>query len=59
MALSDHFGYQKLHRDLDNTICNWLRVNDKASLNDFIKFMDDIYATDDLVKRFGKVVFGV
>ena len=58
-TLSDHFGYQKWHRDLDKYICNWLENNKNASLEKFISFMNETYASDDLVKRFGKVVFGV
>ena len=48
-----HRGYQKWHRKYDEDVVKWLKDHPKASPQDFVNYLDDLYKTDtDLIKRF-------
>ena len=55
--LKDHCGYQDWHRDLDKEIMDWILSHADATLDDFIKYMNELYADPDMVRRFGEVIF--
>jgi hypothetical protein len=56
-TLADHNGYQKWHRKLDDEIVRWLGDNKSADLDAFIAYMNKLYSTEDMTKKFGDVLF--
>ena len=47
-----HRGYQRWHRDLDDEVVNWIRENKKATTDDFLGYLRNLYKRPDLAKRF-------
>jgi hypothetical protein len=47
-----HCGYQKWHRDLDLEVIRWLRRYEKATPEQFMKMLREIYNRKDMLKRF-------
>ena len=43
--------------ELDKTVVSWLEENDTATVEAFVRMMNTEYGTDDMIKRFGTVVF--
>ena len=56
-SLKDHQGYQDWHRSFDNDIVNWIYTHPTATLNDFLDYLNGIYASDVATSRFGPVAF--
>lgn len=56
-TLKDHQGYQDWHRDFDNQTIARLQKNSDATLDLFLNYMNDLYATDIAMSRFGPVAF--
>lgn len=48
----DHCGYQDWHRKVDSEIVEWLRRYDRATLEQFMKKLKEIYSREDMVRRF-------
>jgi len=47
-----HCGYQKWHRDVDQEIIEWLETERKATPEQFMKLLREIYNRKDMLKRF-------
>lgn len=53
----DHRGYQTWHREEDAQVVEWLNNNPAASTGEFVDYMNQVYATPDMIARFGNVHF--
>lgn len=51
--LKAHHGYETWHRNLDGSIEAWVNSHQTATPEQFIQYLDSVYASDDLVARFG------
>jgi len=47
-----HCGYQQWHRDVDNEVIDWLRRNPKATHQQFMDKLREIYSRPDMKARF-------
>jgi hypothetical protein len=47
-----HCGYQKWHREVDDEVVEWLRVNRRATPEEFIQKLREIYNRPDMRARF-------
>ncbi|MEA4826009.1 MAG: polymorphic toxin-type HINT domain-containing protein, partial [Clostridium sp.] len=50
-----HKGYQQWHRDVDNTVVDWLQNNPKATEQQFKNFLNKLYQNPDISKRIPNV----
>lgn len=49
---ASHCGYQKWHREVDTEVVEWLKARKKATPEQFMKFLREIYNRPDMRKRF-------
>jgi hypothetical protein len=49
---ASHCGYQQWHRDVDAEVINWLRDFPRATPEQFLKMLREIYNRPDMLKRF-------
>lgn len=54
-----HKGYQKWHREIDNTIVKWLMNNPNATKTQFLNELYRLYNKKDIIKRFGEGALNV
>jgi hypothetical protein len=47
-----HCGYQKWHREVDKEVVAWLRARPRATPEQFMKFLREIYNRPEMRKRF-------
>ncbi len=47
-----HCGYQQWHRDVDKEVVEWLKDHDKATPEEFMKLLRDIYNRKEMLERF-------
>jgi hypothetical protein len=47
-----HCGYQEWHRKVDLKVIEWLKAQDKATPEQFLKMLRELYSQPDLLKRF-------
>jgi hypothetical protein len=47
-----HCGYQKWHRDVDLEVMGWLREHEKATPEQFMSKLREIYSREDMLERF-------
>jgi uncharacterized Zn finger protein len=47
-----HCGYQDWHRKVDKEVVEWLTDNKKATAEQFMKMLREIYNRPDMIKRF-------
>ena len=47
-----HNGYQKWHIAYDDEVVEWLSTNAKATDQEFLKFLLEIYSRKDMVEKF-------
>ncbi|HVG61479.1 MAG TPA: Wall-associated protein precursor, partial [Hyalangium sp.] len=47
-----HCGYQKWHRDVDLEIIKWLRNEGRATAEEFMAKLREIYNRKDMLERF-------
>ncbi len=47
-----HCGYQKWHRDVDLEVIKWLRKEGRATAEEFMAKLREIYSREDILKRF-------
>lgn len=48
----DHCGYQDWHRKVDQEVIEWLERYEKATPEQFLKKLREIYSRKDMLKRF-------
>lgn len=47
-----HCGYQGWHRDVDTEVSEWLKTHPRATLDEFMRKLRDVYARPDMKARF-------
>ena len=47
-----HCGYQQWHRDVDLEVMSWLRQERRATPEEFMARLREIYSRKDMLKRF-------
>ena len=47
-----HCGYQEWHREVDAEVIEWLKAREKATPEQFMKMLRDIYNRPEMLKRF-------
>jgi hypothetical protein len=47
-----HCGYQRWHRDVDLEVMMWLREHEKATPEQFMSKLREIYSREDMLERF-------
>jgi hypothetical protein len=47
-----HYGYQRWHRELDEEVVRWIEANKEATVEQFEKFLRDLYDRPEMKKRF-------
>ncbi len=47
-----HCGYQEWHRQVDAEVIKWLKNQEKATPEQFMKMLRDIYNRPEMLKRF-------
>jgi hypothetical protein len=47
-----HCGYQQWHREVDKEVIRWLDLRKKATPEQFMKFLREIYNRPEMRKRF-------
>ncbi len=47
-----HCGYQKWHREVDKEVIRWLELRKKATPEQFMKFLREIYNRPEMRERF-------
>jgi hypothetical protein len=47
-----HCGYQEWHREVDTEVIEWLKEHEKATPEQFMKMLRELYNRPDMLKRF-------
>ena len=49
---ASHCGYQEWHRRVDAEVIEWLKAQEKATAEQFLKMLRELYNRPEMLKRF-------